>query len=721
VAPIAPAVLGTVRDSAGTPLPNARVIIATLKRSAMSDGEGHFVFRGLPPGHHHLDAVLIGFARSEADVDVPESGADVKVDIVLRPSAVRLSDVVISAKPTGGDALGITQSTVDMSGKDLGAALATSIAQTLEREPGMAMRYNGPAATLPVIRGLTGERILVLQDGERSGDLSSAAPDHGLTIDPLSADRIEVVRGPASLLYGTAALGGVVNVISNDIPTSVPSHISGFLAGQGESVHPGGAGTGSLTLPLGSAGAFTLGGGLRNAQSVKMGGGELLQNSDARDNHEHAGLGLIGDKGSFGVSYRRYKFTYGLPGEAGDPELGGKIDGLRNEGSLRADLSGGSKAFRGLSVTGTAQTYKHDELENTGAVGTAFNLKTQTGNITAKSAFGAVEGALGVSGLFKQYASTGAEALTPAADSKSFGGFLFEQVPLGRMREHGANLQLGARFDSYNIDSKAGDPKFGPATSLTFNAFSGSVGVTLPIGTQASFAVNAARAFRAPTVEELFSNAFHAAEGAFDVGNPDLKPETNNGIEGVYRVQSPRVTGQFSAYYNRIDKYIVPDIRGDTLVDGETVPLNHFSQSNATLRGAEASLEAEVAPHIVIGGQGDFVRASLAGGGNVPFIPPARVAAHARWDNGHFSVGGEVRHGLKQDKVSGGDLDVPTDAYTLLNFNAGWSMIANGLVHQLTLRVDNATDQEYRDATSFIKRFAFNPGRNVALVYKVLF
>jgi iron complex outermembrane recepter protein len=452
-----------------------------------------------------------------------------------------------------------------------------------------------------------------------------------------------------------------------------------------------------------------------------MGGGELLANSDVRDNHEHAGLGLIGDKGSFGVSFRRYKFTYGLPGEAGDPELGGKIDGLKNEGSLRADVSGGNKAFRGLSITGTAQTYKHDELENTGAVGTAFDLKTRTGSATVKTAFGSVEGALGVSGLFKEYASTGAEALTPAADTKSFGTFLFEQVPLGQATEHGANLQIGARFDSYNIDSKAGDPKFGDPRSRTFTAFSGSLGVTVPMGTQASFAVNVARAFRAPTVEELFSNAFHAAEGAFDVGNPDLKPETNNGVEGVYRVQSPKVNGSFSAYYNKIDKFIVPDIRGDTIVDGETVPLNHFSQSNATLRGAEASLEAEVVPHIVVGAQGDFVRASLAGGGNVPFIPPARVAAHTRWDNGHLSVGGEVRHGFKQDKVSGGDLDVPTESYTLLNFNAGWNMIAGGRVHQVTLRVDNATDEQYRDATSFIKSFALNPGRNVALVYKVLF
>jgi iron complex outermembrane receptor protein len=452
-----------------------------------------------------------------------------------------------------------------------------------------------------------------------------------------------------------------------------------------------------------------------------MGGDETLLNSDARDNHQHAGLALIGDKGSIGASYRRYKFIYGLPGEAGDDELGLKIDGQRDEGSLRVDLGGGRGAFRGLSVTGTAQAYKHSEIENTGEVGTAFDLKTQTGAATAKTAFGSIEGAIGASGLFKQYAATGEEALTPAADTKSFGLFLFEQMPLGQATEHGVNLQFGARLDTYSIESKAGDPKFGSPRSRDFTAFSGSLGVTIPFGPQASLGVNVARAFRAPTVEELFSNAFHAAEGAYDVGNPDLDPETNNGIEGVYRIQASKVNGQFSAYFNKIDNYIVPDIRGDTLFEGELVPLNRFSQSNATLKGIEGSVEGEVVRHVVVGVQGDVVRATLSGGDNVPFMPPARLGARARWDNGRFNVGGEVRHGFKQDKVSGGDLDVPTDAYTLVNLTAGFSMISAGRVHTVTLRLDNATDEQYADATSFIKSFAFNPGRNVALVYKVLF
>ena len=716
-----PAVLGTVTDTGGRPLPNVTVHVTALRRVTSTDDRGRFVLRGLPPGHHHLDAVLIGFARAEAEVDVPENGADVTVAIRMEPTIVRLSDVVVSAAPTGGDALGITQSTVDVSGKELSATMSASIAQTLETQPGLATRYNGPAATLPVIRGLTGERILVLQNGERSGDLSSAAPDHGLTIDPLSADRIEVVRGPASLLYGTAALGGVVNVISSDIPNSVPDRVAGFLAGQGESVRPGGAGSGSLTLPLGGAAALTFTGGARSASDVLEGGGSRLLNSQARDNHQTIGLGLIGDRGSLGVAVRRYDFTYGLPGEAGDPELGGTIAGHRNELELRADIPGGSGLLRSLSVSGTVQAYKHDEIENTGDVGTSFDLRTQTANATLKTAFGRVEGAVGLSALFKQYAATGAEALTPAADTKSPGVFVFEEIPLAGNLHDGAKLQLGARYDAFNIDSRTGDPKFGTGRSVSFDNYSGSLGVTVPVRAGASLAVNAARAFRAPTVEELFSNAFHAALGTFDVGNPDLKAETNSGLEAVFRIESPRVNGQFSAYYNAISDYIVPGLTGDTLVGGAMVPLNHFTQQDAALRGAEAMIEGQVASRVVVGGLFDFTRGSFKGGSNVPFMPAMRLGAHARWDNGVLSFGADVRHGFAQDKVSSGIIDVATEAYTLVNLTAGLNLLRGGLVHSVTFRVDNATDERYRDATSWIKNFAYNPGRNVAVVYKVLF
>ncbi|MBC7895805.1 MAG: TonB-dependent receptor, partial [Cytophagaceae bacterium] len=564
----APAIVGTVRDSAGVPLPNVQVVITSLNRVTSTDPKGTFVFRGLPPGRYHLDAVLLGYARSEAEVVVPADGDDVRADIVMKTTAVRLSNVTVSASPVGGDALGITQATIDLSGKELARNLGTSVAQTLANEPGMAMRYNGPAANIPVIRGLTGERILVLQDGDRSGDLSAPSADHGLTIDPLAANRIEVVRGPASLLYGTSALGGVVNVVSNDIPTTVPTHVAGYFAGMGESVNPGGAVSGSIAFPIGRALALQVGGGIRNSGDTYQGGGERLFNSESRNNNQVVGLGYIGEKGSAGVAFRRYDFRYGLPSTADDAEAGAKLDGVRNDLRGRAEF-GGAGAFRLFRVDGSMQTYTHDEIESTGEVATSFDLKTQTLNGVVKTLFGAVNGALGVNGLFKQYAATGEEALTPAANSNSAGVFLFQDIPLrAGTGEHVPRLQAGARYDLFRIESKVGDAKFGPAKARDFNTFSGSLGLTLPLGASSSLGFSAARAFRAPGVEELFSNALHAATGFFEVGDANLQEEINQGIDGVFRVQSGKVDAQVSGYFSTIGNYIFTEFVRDTLVDG---------------------------------------------------------------------------------------------------------------------------------------------------------
>lgn len=750
----APPVAGRVQDEGGRPLPNVDVIVSEAGRTTSTDADGRFELRSLAAGVYHLNFLLVGYAPAHVVVTLPDSGQPVPVAVTMKASSVRLQSVQVTATPTGTDPLAITQSTVELSGKELARNLGASVAQTLANEPGMAMRYNGPAANVPVIRGLTGERILVLQDGERSGDLSSASTDHALSVDPLSAQRIEVVRGPASLLYGNNALGGVVNVISNDIPTVVPTHVAGYVAGQGESVNPGGAASAELTAPLGKSVAVVGRLSARSLGDYRIGGGEKQFDTYSRNQGAVAGLGYVGDAASGGVVYRGTRFDYGLPTAAGDPEAGGHIEGQRNEGVGRFDVNVNRLGVQTLRLNGSAQWYRHDEVENTGVVGTSFDLKTQTANATARTLFApGFTGAVGLSGLFKQYASTGEEALTPAANSASGGVFLYQEIPLGGANASLAearrpHLQLGARYDVYRITSKTGEEKFGPGRTVDFNNFSGSLGASVPLGRVMTLSGSVARAFRAPTVEELYSNAFHAAVGTYDVGNPGLKAETNTGVDGILRAQSGRTSGQLSAYYSRIDDFISPNIVRDTTLAGEgSVPLNVFSQRAATLRGAEGQLEAEVARHFIVGAVGDVVRGSfVSGGGALPFLPSARLGGSLRWDDGRFSLGGDVRHGFAQNRVSqptcaradrvtigdGGELpaeaasgtpcvDVPTPAYTAVNLSAGLNLIVGGYVHSLTLRADNVGDTRFYDASSRIKSFTANPGRNLSLVYKVLF
>ncbi|MBV9879957.1 MAG: TonB-dependent receptor [Gemmatirosa sp.] len=735
---VAATLVGVVQDTAGRPVGSVQVIVAQLGRVASTDDAGVFRFAALPAGTYHLATQRIGYAPGHADVTIPATGGEVRVTIVLAPAAVSLGTVQVTATATGGDPRDVPQSVTALSGEALARQLGGTVAQTLAREPGIAMRFNGPAATAPVIRGLQGERILVLQDGDRAGDLSSAAPDHGVSIDPLAAQRIEVVRGPASLLYGNQALGGVVNVISNDIPTSIPTHLDGYVAGQAESATPGGGLAAGATIPLGTGPsgtglALVARGGTRHTDDLRGGGGSRLPNTFYRETNGVAGLGFAAGPATGGIVYRGYQFDYGLP--SGDGERA-KIDGHRHQIVGRADVTLDKGALTSLRVGGTSQWYTHAEVDQeTGATNTRFDLATQTVDVLARTRAGRTSGAVGASGLFKRYAALGEEALTPAARSTGLGAFAFQEIALGSASTPDARvptLQLGGRLDAYRIAIRPGAEKFDAFVGTrTFDQFSGSVGLSVPLGAHATLAASAARAFRAPSVEELSSNAFHAAAGTYDYGNPALEAEVNQGVDAILRVERRGLTGQLAAFDNRIANYITPNIVKDTTLDegaeATTVPLNRVTQADATLRGLEGRLEAEVVPHVVVGGMGDLVHGTFAATRTpLPFIPAARLGGLARWDDGRFSLGAEYRHAFSQTRVppavsSEDPAGLATPAYDLLDLSAGVTLPSGGQVSAIVLRVDNALDERYVDATSRIKTFALNPGRNVSLVYRLLF
>ena len=719
-------IAGTVRDTAGAPLSNVQVVVAGANRVATTNDRGEFAFRDLPAGTYHLDLILIGYASAHQVITVPAAGGDVRVTIVMRVTSVRLSSVNVTATPTGTDPLNVTQATVQLSGKELQRALSTSIGQTLAGEPGMATRFNGPMASAPVIRGLTGERVLVLQDGERAGDLSSAAVDHLNAVDPSTADRIEVIRGPASLLYGNNALGGVVNVISNDIPTSIPSRASGYVMGQGESVTPGGVVSVGVTVPLSQRFALTARGGARSFENMRVGGGGTQPNTNGRTDNFTLGSGYVGSRVSIGAVYRQMDFRYGLPHPDGDDAI--KLDGVRRMGALQSTINTGFAPIASLRVDGTVQAYKHDEIEPSGAVGTSFALNTQTVNILGRTKLGRTSGAIGVQGLFRQYTPTGDEAFTPGATNDNVAMFVFQELPLssGAAEEHSPRLQVGVRYDRFAITTQPGDAdavaRFGPSQSRSFDNLAGSLGVSIPLLPDVSFTANASRGFRAPTVEEMYANGFHAAVGTVDKGNPNLTPEQSTGLEAGLRAQSGRTFAQVSTYLNLIDQYILPRAVGTAMEGGISVPLVNYAQADAKLYGIEGQLETKLAYRLVGGLMGDFTRAQYRdGSGDLPYIPAGRLGASLRYDNGRFSFGGDARRVFRQDKVSGDELDVATNPYTLVNLSATWLLSARSKVHSFTLRADNVLDEQYRDATSRIKSFAYNPGRNLSVVYKLLY
>jgi iron complex outermembrane recepter protein len=713
-----PPVVGEVRSSEGEPLPRAQVLVMTTGRAMLTDAAGRFVLR-LMPGRHRLQVSMLGYAPTTREVEIGAGLEEVTLTITLRPTPLSLPGVQVTATPAGRDALAVAQATSQLSGRALERNLGGTLARTLETQPGIATRYNGPAAAMPVMRGLTGERILILQDGQRTADLAGSAADHAVTVDPLAARRIEIVRGPASLLYGTNALGGVVNVIGEDIPPAGLRQPEWTASVQTESAYPGASGGLRGLLPLGERWALTMRGSARATGDVRIGRDPLLGTRLGNTFHENRaaaiGLGYGGERVAGGVSFQTHAMRYGLPLPPGeDEEI--VLEGRRYSGSGRVDVNLGSQWFPGLRLTASATDYAHDELED-GELEMAFALRTQSLEVLLRQgASGWLgEGAWGVSGLLRQYASTGVEQLTAPADSRAFGFFTFQEIDL---RRRGA-LQLGARVDRYSIAS-ADDLRFGAGLERGFTAFSGSAGLTVPLANHVAAGLNFARSFRAPSVEELFSDALHIGTGAYEIGDPQLEPEYSQGFDLAVRARAARVSAEVSLYANTVANFIHFAERGDTVLDGSVWPVLAYVQSRAGFAGIEGQLEWVADRNLVLGVRGDLVRGTLDGGTPVPFLPPARLGGSVRWEGGRFGVGGGVRHAFAQERV-GLDEETPTPAYTLVDLDVGLRLNHGGRVHSLTLRADNLLDALYRDATSRIKDFAPNPGRNLALLYRVYF
>ncbi len=710
-----------MRDDDGRPLAQAQVVLVTSGRGTLTDLDGRFRLRPLPAGEHRVQVSLIGYAPEQREVTVGRGSTT--VEVALRRTPLTLPGVQATATPSVRDSRAVAQATTQLSGRALERELSGTVAQSLRAQPGVAVRAMGPAATAPVLRGLTGDRILVLQDGHRTGDLAGSADDHGVTIDPLAAQRVEVVRGPATLLYGNNALGGVVNVISGDVPTSVPARAEWSVGAQTESAYPGGSASVRGGMPVGKSWALSFRAGARNTGDMRIPDdpvlGDRLGNTGFRNRNAALGAGFVGSRLVGGGALRLYDFAYGLPVPPGSDPV--TLEGARAEWIGRAELTLPSAPLPSVRVEGTAQDYSHEELDARGGdLLQRFVLETRTASVLARQGrMGPfAEGAWGASGLLKRYSATGPSALTPAADSRALGAFGYQEIALGGAEEAPA-LQLGGRFDRYEVESH-GSPKFGAGVSRLFRSASGSAGVRVPVGGGVSAAFSVASSFRAPTVEELFSGAPHAGTGSVEVGNPALRAERGRSAELVVRGRGTRWNGQLAAWQNSIDDFVHLAGRGDSLIGGVRLPVLEYSQAPATLRGVEGSVELAARSDLALGLMGDLVLAERDDGTPLSFMPAPRLGASARWDDGRFSLGGDLHHEFRQDRVGPAD-ERPTEAHTVVRLTAGARIRWGGVLHSLMVRAENLTDELHREAASRIKEFAPGPGRNLAVLYRAYF
>ena len=412
------------RAGAAEPMGGAAVVIEELRREARTADDGSYRFDNLAPGNYHVSVRAEGYSsrRTEVTIGTGPATLDLEVDLDLHFAEV------LSVSPNPRPQFESYQPTSVLSADDLARQLQDTIGATLQSEPGVSMRSLGPGPARPVIRGLDGDRVLVLQDGQRMGDLSSQSGDHGVPVNPASAQRIEVVRGPATLLYGANAIGGLVNVVTDQIPTEKVTTPTGSFTFNLGSNNTAAGGAGDVHVGNGRF-ALHLGGGGQRSESYHTPDGEV-ENSQSRSGFVNVGGGWTGERQYAGVSYGYDDTKYGVPVlEEGSISLTPK----RHAFSARAGGQGLSGAFTSYRATLGVRRYTHAELEGD-EVGTEFKNNTVEGEVmVSHRPAGRLSGSVGGWFLNRDFSAEGAEALSPPVDQRGFAAFLYEEVDVAAL------------------------------------------------------------------------------------------------------------------------------------------------------------------------------------------------------------------------------------------------------------------------------------------------
>ena len=704
-------VSGRLHDSVSAkPIAGATVAVEGTTLQTKSAADGSYSIAGVPAGSYHLLITARGFVPTRADLTAGQTA--VTVDVAVNPE-VHYSEVV-SVAPDARDPFESYQPTAVLAGQDLLKQLGTTIGATLSTQPGVSERSLGPGPARPVIRGLDGDRVLILEDGQRLGDLSSQSADHGVPLNPASASRIEVVRGPATLLYGSNAIGGLVNVISDTIPTRPVSGTHGgatmdFGTAAGEAVGAGDVLWGNNTFAVHASGSGNRTGDFETPD------GEI-GNSQSRGGSAAFGAAWTGARGYFGGSFQYDNTKYGVPVvEEGETQLTPR----RQAFALRtgADkLNGPFTSFRALFGY---RHYRHDELDGETVV-TEFENNTSDVNLQAKHRpIGRLTGTIGGSFLTRAFTASGEEALAPPIDERSSAVFIYEELGWSHV-----TVQFGGRINRASFTPEGGLPE------RDFTDGSGSVGLVIrpaAANDKVSFAVSLARATRNPALEELYFFGPHVGNFAFEIGNPDLESERALGVDASVRWRHRRASGEFTYFRNSIDQYIFrnpltedefaerfPDEDADGLIPVE------FLARDSVLQGVEAHTDIDLGSGLSAELGFDLVRGELRDTNDpLPRIPPMRFIGGLRYQRNAFQAGGEVIAAAKQDRVFGAE--TPTDGYTLVKLFGAYSFVRGAAVHTISARLDNPGNERYRNHLSLLKDVVPEIGRNFKVIYSVRF
>ncbi|WP_374942615.1 TonB-dependent receptor [Sphingomonas sp.] len=649
----------------------------------------------------------------------------------------------------------VLQGTSVLKGEELTRDLRPTIGETLARLPGVSATSFGPSASRPILRGFQGERIRVLTDGIGSIDVSNTSVDHAVIINPLLAERVEVLRGPAALLYGSSAVGGVVNVIDTRIPRTLPEngYRANGIANYGSAANERSV-LGAGDLAVGQHLVLHADGSYLKSDNLEIGGYALsrsaraavlsqvglpqdtdepidfaasagiknrLPNSFSKTWTAGAGASIITDTGQLGVSYSHYDSFYGVPiryaTQVGQEQEAPRLDVVQNRVDLRGEVETGGGFLDRIRVRAGHATYRHFELEPSGEIGTAFYNNGTEGRLELVQANrGGWQGASGVQYFNRLFNVVGDEAFLPRNETNQTGLFTLQQYDGGAFKAAG-----GVRYEWSDLTAKPDEQNRFFTGRRTFHSVSGSLGGSYGISDAIRIGLNGSRTERAPSAEELFANGGHAGTQAYELGSADFRLEKSWGLEATLHAHTERFDFDASAYYNWFKNYISENQVDQSICETAAAPREvdlpcfQYQQADARYYGFEADLTAHLfevgSTRINADVLGDYVHANIVDLGPIPRIPPARVLGGVEAQGDRFTARAEVEHLFNQNRIAA--FETPTSDYTIVNASVSLSPFGRDSKTSLLLSANNIFDVNVRRHASFLKDFAPLAGRDL--------
>ena len=701
-------VRGTVKIApSGVAARNATITVAELEKTAIAAEDGAYEIENIPVGRYQIIAHLDHVADVVKTVEITgEDAVIIDFNLSLAPISEK---VTVTATGSAESIENSYQTVLSVSALEISEKNPLSIGEALNNQLGISNRSFGPGTGRPVIRGFDGDRVLVLQDGLRVGGIASQSGDEAEPIDVLSLDRLEVVKGPATLLYGSNAIGGVVNGIStNDI---YQKGLSGYFTAFGGSNNWQAGGSGGLKFGFRNF-LFFANGGAQKANDYRSPAGNVL-NSYARNANVSGGAGWFPQKGWLAFNYSFDQRRHGIPVEPDAIDL----EYLKERRHGYA-IKGGLRSLGGFIESGnfalSYNDYKAREFEfESDENKTELDSVATNKNFNYRANFnhrrrGIFSGTFGFSGFTRDYEAVGAEAPAPRTKQNSFAVYGLERVDFERV-----GFQFGGRIEQNG---------YRPAGNLrdrNFTGFSGSAGVRLRLWNGGSFVANYQHSFRAPALEELYNNGPHPGILVFDIGNPNLKAEQGDGVDFSLRHNTERLQFEGSVYYYNLRNFVFPAFTG-VVDDASHLPIVNYAQGDSRYVGTEARIEFKLLETLRLNVKADYVRAQLTSlNKHLPRIPPFRSTIGVDWRYKALSLRPEIIFAAKQDKLF--DNETATAGYAVFNLNAVYTFVRGRTAHVFSVTAFNFGNRLYRNHLSFIKNIAPEIGRGIRLNYTLRF